>query len=98
LPSQPIGRVAGRVADRLQDDSGAEQVRHAVYTIAFENGIDVAKELDPDETAEVRRLVSDLRSNGSSRPKPQPTKTKATDVTKAVKVTIAGVTSARSPR
>jgi len=65
---------------------------HAVYTIAFENGIDIAKELDPDETAEVRRLVSDLRSNGSSRPKPQPTKTtKATDVTKTVKVTIAGV-------
>ncbi len=30
---------------------------HAVYTIAFEHRIDIAKELDAEETAEVRRGV-----------------------------------------
>ena len=65
---------------------------HAVYTIAFENGIDISKELGADETADVRRLVSDLRSNGVSSPRPSPTKAaKAGSSTRTVKVTIAGV-------
>lgn len=63
---------------------------HAVYTIAFEHGIDIAKELDAEETAEVRRLVSALRSNGTIKPEPKGPM-KPTKVTKTVKVTIAGV-------
>jgi hypothetical protein len=63
---------------------------HAVYTIAFEHGIDIAKELDAEETAEVRRLVSALRSNGTMKPEPKGPM-KSTRVTKTVKVTIAGV-------
>lgn len=63
---------------------------HAVYTIAFEHGIDIAKELDAEETAEVRRLVSALRSNGTMKPEPKG-QMKPTKVTKTVKVTIAGV-------
>jgi Swt1-like HEPN len=63
---------------------------HAVYTIAFEHGIDIAKELDAEETAEVRRLVSALRSNGTMKPEPKGPM-KSTKVTKTVKVTIAGV-------
>ena len=63
---------------------------HAVYTIAFEHGIDIAKELDAEETAEVRRLVSALRSNGTMKPEPKGPM-KPTKVTKTVKVTIAGV-------
>jgi hypothetical protein len=38
---------------------------HAVYTIAHENKIDISKYLSKDETAEVRRLVTDLRSSGA---------------------------------
>jgi hypothetical protein len=63
---------------------------HAVYTIAFEHGIDIAKELDAEETAEVRRLVSALRSNGTVKPEPKGPM-KPPKVTKTVKVTIAGV-------
>lgn len=63
---------------------------HAVYTIAFEHGIDIAKDLDAEETAEVRRLVSALRSNGTMKPEPKG-QMKPTKVTKTVKVTIAGV-------
>jgi Swt1-like HEPN len=65
---------------------------HAVYTIAFENEIDIAKELDGDDTAEVRRLVSGLRTNGS--PGPPATTKRATTKgggPKTVKVSIAGV-------
>jgi hypothetical protein len=73
---------------------------HAVYTIAFEHGIDIAKELDAEETAEVRRLVSALRSNGTMKPEPKGPM-KSTRVTKTVKVTIAGSTrpskSSRTP-
>jgi hypothetical protein len=63
---------------------------HAVYTIAFEHGIDIAKELDAEETAEVRRLLSALRSNGTMKPEPRGPM-KPPKVTKTVKVTIAGV-------
>jgi len=71
---------------------------HAVYTIAFEHGIDIAKELDVEETAEVRRLVSALRSNGTMTPEPRaPRPTKRTKVTKTVKVTIAGVDAGTIP-
>jgi hypothetical protein len=34
---------------------------HAVYTIAFQNGIDVARYLSDSETADVRALVTSLR-------------------------------------
>jgi hypothetical protein len=66
---------------------------HAVYTIAFEHGIDIAKELDAGETAEIQRLVTALRSNGAgpSELKTVPKSTRATKSTKTVKVTIAGV-------
>lgn len=64
---------------------------HAVYTIAFENGVDIAKELDDDETAEIRRLVSDLRSNGSPAPSSPAKNTAKGGGPKTVKVTIAGV-------
>lgn len=72
---------------------------HAVYTIAFENGIDIAKELGPDETAEVRRLLSDLRSNGGRPSTPQPVKPAktASKVARTVKVTIAGVDAGTIP-
>lgn len=41
---------------------------HAVYTIAVEHGIDIAKELGPEEPAEVRRLVAGLGPTGPSAP------------------------------
>ena len=42
----------------------------AVYTIAHENGIDLSKYLSGDETAEVRRLLSELRAGGEA-PRPR---------------------------
>jgi hypothetical protein len=73
---------------------------HAVYTIAFENGIDVAKELGPETTTEVQRLVSLMRSSGSSN-----ASSSANNVTskaraggsKVVKVSIAGVDVGKIP-
>lgn len=41
---------------------------HAVYTIAHQHRIDVSKYLDKDETAEVRRLVADLRPGSPALP------------------------------
>lgn len=41
---------------------------HAVYTIAHDNGIDIAAHLSKEETAEVRRLIADLARNGPAIP------------------------------
>lgn len=66
---------------------------HAVYTIAHENEIDISKYLSSEETAEVRRLVSDLRNGGqpsqAAAKSPQAQRQPATR--RDVKVTIAGV-------
>lgn len=69
----------------------------AVYTIAFENGIDIAKELGSEETADVQRLMSLLRSSG-----PSPTvSAKKVSTTKSgvktVKVSIAGIDVGKIP-
>jgi Swt1-like HEPN len=73
---------------------------HAVYTIAHEQGIDIAKYLDPEEVGEVRRLLTQLGGRerlasrgesprgGGGRRKPAP---------KEVKVTIAGVDVGKIP-
>jgi hypothetical protein len=42
----------------------------AVYTIAHENGIDLSKHLSGGETAEVRRLLTELRAGGDT-PRPR---------------------------
>ncbi len=39
---------------------------HAVYTIAHEHGIDIAKHLSKDETADVRRLLADLGARNAA--------------------------------
>jgi len=72
---------------------------HAVYTIAFENGIDIAKELGKEETAEVQRLVSLLRSNGStSTASPPKEGTKKSRATRTIKVApLAGVDIGKIP-
>lgn len=69
----------------------------AVYTFAFENGVDISKELGPTETAEIRQLVRDLRggtspgsattTNGGSRRR----HVRAPRGKSVVKVTIAGI-------
>jgi hypothetical protein len=72
---------------------------HAVYTIAHDEGMDISKYLSPDETAEVRGLISALQRNG------QPTAGKARkaaapksrSVPAQVKVTIAGVDIGKIP-
>lgn len=67
---------------------------HAVYTLAFENGVDVSKVLGREETAEVRALVAQLRT---SKPASTPAVTnggparKRSAAKRDVKVTIAGV-------
>jgi hypothetical protein len=67
---------------------------HAVYTLAHENGIDLSKHLSKEETAEVRNLVSQLRS-ATSPPTAATPNGKAQRGRKAppkpVSVTIAGV-------
>jgi hypothetical protein len=66
---------------------------HAVYTIAHENGIDIAKDLGAGETAEIRSLVASLRSGGQrAEPASAPaTKARRTPATpKNVTVKIAG--------
>jgi hypothetical protein len=72
----------------------------AVYTIAHENGVDLSRHLSRDETDEVRRLVTELRSlhrgpavvsggkNGATLSKTTP---------KTVVVTIAGLNVERLP-
>jgi hypothetical protein len=63
----------------------------AVYTFAFEHGVDIAKDLGNEETAEVRALVAQLRSGGSPS---APTRTNGAtkkSVARPVTVTIAGV-------
>jgi hypothetical protein len=71
---------------------------HAVYTFAHEHGVDISKELDAVETAEIRSLVSQLRAsvpasatNGST------TTTERAKAPKPVVVTIAGVNVEKLP-
>jgi hypothetical protein len=67
---------------------------HAVYTLAFENGVDVSKALGKEDTAEVRALVAQLRS---SKPTATPALTnggparRTSPAKRDVKITIAGV-------
>lgn len=66
----------------------------AVYTLAFENGIDIYKHLDPEETKEVRSLLADLRNGGQPTPAPvEPNRgaKRTTAARKQVKFAIAGV-------
>lgn len=66
----------------------------AVYTIAHENGIDVSKYLDSEETREVRDLVASLKASGAkSAPENGGTLRQAgsTQKPKPVQVTIAGL-------
>lgn len=64
---------------------------HAVYTIAHEHKIDISKYLSREETAEVRRLVADLRSGGSAPVAAPASSTRGKDAPrKPVVVTIAG--------
>lgn len=67
--------------------------KHAVYTIAHENKIDISKYLNSEETAEVRRLVADLRAGRPALPTAAaaPKRTKGLPAPrKSVVVTIAG--------
>jgi len=65
---------------------------HAVYTIAFENGVDIVRELAKEETAEVRALVATLRSNKNHVPATiRRAATAKVNGTKPVRVTIAGI-------
>jgi hypothetical protein len=73
---------------------------HAVYTIAHENGIDIAKDLGADETAEVRGLVASLNSGGQrSDPAPAAAKTarRKAATPKNVSVKIAGADVGKIP-
>jgi hypothetical protein len=66
----------------------------AVYTIAFENRIDVSKELRKEETAEVRALVAQLRNGQQPASSPTPSRRASTALktaSKPVKLTIADV-------
>ena len=66
----------------------------AVYTIAHEHGIDIAKYLSSEETAEVRSLLVDLRSHstqGASEKTATSSKTRRASAKKSVQMTIAGV-------
>lgn len=73
---------------------------HAVYTFAHEHGVDIGKELDAAETAEVRSLVSQLRAM-SSVPTSATNGSRTTRATakapKSVVVTIAGVNVEKLP-
>lgn len=73
----------------------------AVYTLAHEHGIDIAKQLDPADTREVRGLMADLRkgrpSNGSPATDAKPARKRAAANGKPVKVTIAGVDVGKIP-
>lgn len=66
----------------------------AVYTIAHEHGIDIAKYLSSEETAEVRRLLVDLRSHstqGASEKAATPARAPRGSTKKSTSVKIAGV-------
>ncbi|HVS28104.1 MAG TPA: Swt1 family HEPN domain-containing protein [Solirubrobacteraceae bacterium] len=66
---------------------------HAVYTIAHERGIDLLKHLGNEETAEVRRLLTELRAAGHPAPAADNSKQRAKRpaAKQDVKVSIAGV-------
>lgn len=66
----------------------------AIYTIAAESGLDLSKYLSNDETAQIRRLVSDLRGLSATAPKNGTTAVispRKEAAPKAVTVMIAGV-------
>lgn len=70
----------------------------AVYTIAHEQGIDIAKHLSKEETAEVRQLVSGLRARGAQEPAaPKGRQTLGRTKPKPVLVSIAGFPEANLP-
>ncbi len=69
----------------------------AVYTIAHENGIDISKDLNTDETAEVRGLVASLRQSGASPAPPAPKPKRAPAKAKEVRITIASVDVGKVP-
>jgi hypothetical protein len=71
----------------------------AVYTIAHDNSIDISRHLDGDQTAEVRRLLTELRNRGQ--PAQPATATRRSSRHRAgrkeVKVTIAGIDVGKIP-
>jgi hypothetical protein len=71
---------------------------HAVYTIAHDEGMDVAKYLSADETKEVRGLISALQRNGQPAPAKAPRAARKTRSGPAeVKIVIAGVEIGKIP-
>jgi hypothetical protein len=73
----------------------------ATYTIAHEHGIDLSRELSPEETADVRQLMTALRGSGGapSNGRTAPTKASRASATgkRNVKVSIAGVDVGKIP-
>ena len=72
----------------------------AVYTIAHENGIDVSKYLSPDETTEVRKLISELKGGSQAPQSPTPraaTKARSAAPAAQVKISIAGMDVGKIP-
>jgi hypothetical protein len=70
----------------------------AHYTIAHENGIDIAKYLSPDETAEVRNLVAQLPRRSAGVPQANGGRSpSAATKRKPALVTIAGVNVEKIP-
>jgi Swt1-like HEPN len=66
----------------------------AIYTIAHEHGIDLSRELTPEETAGIRGLVAQLRTGAQTAPATSGNggaRTKRASAKKVVRVTIAGV-------
>lgn len=69
----------------------------ATYTIAHEEGLDVAKFLSDEQTSEVRQLVAQLRSTRQPEETAAKASTKGRRVPKPVLVTVAGVRVERLP-
>jgi hypothetical protein len=66
----------------------------AIYTIAHEHGIDLSRQLTPEETAGIRGLVAQLRTGAQTTPATSGNggaRTKRASAKKVVRVTIAGV-------
>lgn len=64
----------------------------AVYTLAHENGVDLSKHLNKDETAEIRSLLAQLPARAhTAAPSTNGTAAKRALPRKSVKVSIAGV-------
>lgn len=72
---------------------------HAVYTIAHENGIDVSRYLNGEETSEVRQLVAALRNGRqpSEGPARKRTSTRSPAARKEVRIKFAGVDVGKIP-